>query len=380
MCKNNLSRFYYSFATFCLIVLLGSCSNTGKKGNGSLNVKGTFTNAENLPLIIEKLGATGFSAIDSVTTDEKGNFSVAIPEENIDFYRIKANQRSFVVFILDSISTLEMKGDANNLNVSAEISGSNDNVALIKLNKISGNYFIINDSLMGIWKNRPDTANELILRNKLQAEFENVQKRMAVDLKKFIDENGDSYAIISAVEFMSPDLHLDYYEKVYNLVNKKYANSEYVKGFSKRFLESKRLGIGSPAPEIALRNPVGETKSISQLKGKFVLIDFWASWCAPCRAESANMVRLYKKYKDKGFEIFGVSLDNDAEAWKKAIMTDELTWTHVSDLKNWESKVVPLYNIQSIPQTYLLDKNGVIVAKNLMGEALDKKIAELIGE
>ena len=114
------------------------------------------------------------------------------------------------------------------------------------------------------------------------------------------------------------------------------------------------------------------------MRGKYVLIDFWASWCGPCRKENPNVVRLYNQYKDKNFEIFGVSLDQDREKWLKAIQDDNLTWTHVSDLKFWQSAAAQLYNVNSIPATVLIDPQGKIVAKNLRGQALEDKVAQLI--
>lgn len=135
----------------------------------------------------------------------------------------------------------------------------------------------------------------------------------------------------------------------------------------------------SIAPEIALNNPEGLQIKLSSLKGKYVLIDFWASWCLPCRKENPNVVRLYNQYKDKGFTILSVSLDSDVNLWKAAIKTDGLIWpNHVSDLKGWESSMVKLYNFQSIPHTVLIDKEGKIVETGLRGESLEQKLKELI--
>lgn len=138
--------------------------------------------------------------------------------------------------------------------------------------------------------------------------------------------------------------------------------------------------IGSEkAPEIALPNPEGKIMKLSDLKGKYVLIDFWASWCTPCRRENPNVVKMYDKYKAKGFEIFSVSLDKDKEAWKRAIQSDNLKWKyHVSDLKQWESSVIPLYGIESIPYTILIDPKGNVVATNLRGAALEQKLSEVL--
>lgn len=139
------------------------------------------------------------------------------------------------------------------------------------------------------------------------------------------------------------------------------------------------IAVGMQAPELALPNPSGDTVRLSSLRGKYVLIDFWASWCKPCRLENPNVVRMYGKYKNKGFEILGVSLDGTREAWVKAIEADGLTWPHMSDLKLWRSIAAQTYDVHAIPHTVLVDPFGKVVALNLRGPALEAKLAELLG-
>ncbi|OFZ63179.1 MAG: hypothetical protein A3D92_04260 [Bacteroidetes bacterium RIFCSPHIGHO2_02_FULL_44_7] len=132
------------------------------------------------------------------------------------------------------------------------------------------------------------------------------------------------------------------------------------------------------APEIALKNPSGQEIRLSSLRGNYVLIDFWASWCAPCRQESPNVVRLYNKYKNKGFTVYSVSLDANAEAWKAAIVKDGLNWpNHVSDLLEWKSPMPQLYGFNSIPHTVLVNKEGKIIGTGLRGAALEQKLKEI---
>jgi peroxiredoxin len=138
--------------------------------------------------------------------------------------------------------------------------------------------------------------------------------------------------------------------------------------------------IGDEAPDFSAATPEGAAKSLKSLRGKVVLVDFWASWCGPCRRENPNVVAVYNKYKTKGFDVIGVSLDTDGAKWKSAIEADKLTWHHVSDLQGWKSAAAALYKVTGIPNTLLLDKNGVIIAKNLRGEALEQKLKEIFGE
>lgn len=138
------------------------------------------------------------------------------------------------------------------------------------------------------------------------------------------------------------------------------------------------LKVGQQAPDISLPNKEGKLMTLSSLRGKYILLDFWASWCGPCRYENPNVVRLFQQYKDKDFDILSVSLDNNQQAWFSAIDADGMVWNHVSDLKKWESAVIPVYQLDAIPMTYLLDKNGIIIGKNLRGEDLESKLASVI--
>jgi thiol-disulfide isomerase/thioredoxin len=144
--------------------------------------------------------------------------------------------------------------------------------------------------------------------------------------------------------------------------------------------EARSLMVGGTAPDFSQETPEGEMLTLSELRGKVVLLDFWASWCGPCRKENPNVVRVYEKYKDQGFEILSVSLDNKKDRWLQAIEKDKMDWHHVSDLKGWQNEVAQTYDVHSIPQTILLDPDGKILARNLRGRSLEAKLAELFGQ
>lgn len=169
------------------------------------------------------------------------------------------------------------------------------------------------------------------------------------------------------------------YKEVRDALKDRYADNDFVKHLDQKVRSA--VMVGMEAPDIVMADTTGAMRRLSDLRGRVVLIDFWASWCRPCRAENPNVVRLYRKYHDQGFEIFSVSLDNSADRWKAAINDDHLVWpNHVSDLRGWSSAAGRLYGVSSIPATVLLDRDGKVLARNLRGPALENKLKEIFGQ
>ena len=205
------------------------------------------------------------------------------------------------------------------------------------------------------------------------------QKQRQVYKDMFISDPSSPLAMYQLQRFAGWDINADEVDPLYNMLPGSWKNSSSGKQMAEKIDLSKRLGIGRVAPDFTQNDTSGTPVSLSSFRGKYLLLDFWASWCSPCRQENPNLVKAFRKYSARGFHVLGVSLDqpNGKEKWLKAIHDDGLTWTHVSDLQFWRNAVALQYGIQAVPQNYLLDPEGKILAKNLSGDELEKKLAEI---
>ena len=218
-------------------------------------------------------------------------------------------------------------------------------------------------------------------KRELSLQYQQEQTNQNVAVRKMIEQNTDALITAFLVTYFDNDIatYIDLFEAVENGLKSKYADNQFVQYVSTKVKST--LIAGREAPEIAMKDPNGKIRRLSDLRGNIVMIDFWASWCRPCRMENPNVVKLYKRYHRKGFEIYSVSLDKQRDQWLQAISQDGLEWdNHVSDLNGWTSSGGASYGITSVPSTVLVDRQGRIIARNLRGAELENKLREIFGE
>jgi len=330
-------------------------------------------------ILVQSLMSNSIETVDTIIPDADGCFTVGPNIPKIGFYRIFINNNNFVNLILEPNDTLLFSANVEDLEGSYVIEGNEEAQKLKELNDMLNAYVDKIDSLnnlVGIAKSQ-QYYNEVAF---LMSAQEELQMNTGKKMRAFVVGNSTYLASLSAVQKLDPDGDFELFVKVKDDLEPKIGGTELHKGLSDQIAVWKKAQIGSEMLDITLNNPEGEPIKLFEQLGEITLVDFWASWCRPCRGENPNIVKAYEKYKSKGFTVVGVSLDEDAELWKRAIKQDNLTWTHMSDLKLWNSAVVAQYNISSVPASFLVDKNGKILAKNLRGAALDLKLMQLLGE
>lgn len=214
--------------------------------------------------------------------------------------------------------------------------------------------------------------------NEIRAEFDKADSISSVKEAELIKAHSDSYVAPYILAGKMYNLDLKELQEKYNALGANAKASEYGKKIAERIEKLEAVAIGKVAPNFTQDTPEGKPLSLYDIKGKVKIIDFWASWCGPCRRANPEMVKLYKKFHPKGLEILGVSLDRNKADWEKAIADDHLDWNQVSDLQYWNNAAAQAYAVSSIPHIVILDENNVIVARNLHGEELENKIAELL--
>ncbi|MBK7909777.1 MAG: thioredoxin-like domain-containing protein [Candidatus Pollutiaquabacter aromativorans] len=364
-------RFLLLLITGFLSVLFACSSDTG----GPV-IRGQLGHAPNTTLLFQRIGESGEVTLDSVTTDADGKFSFRNPVTELDYYILRANPTNLLFLILRGGETVEINGDAQRLDETYSVKGSEDSESIRKLREYERK---LTDSLNSIYakaRNENPLGKDSV-GLKLQAAYSRSMEHFAQD---FIRQHNNSIASLSATKYLNQQQSLPLMSELEENLRKAYPDNKYARDFSALVQDLRKLPPGSLAPEIKLPGIDGQPLALSSLRGKVVLVDFWASWCQPCRMENPNLVRIYKKYRGDKFEILGVSLDRDAAAWKAAVVKDSLSWPQISELKMWESGFVKDYNIDAIPFSVLLDANGKIIAKGLRGEDLELKIREQLGK
>ena len=373
-------RYSLTFAIIIMMALIGCESdNSTSKTDYNTTVKGTIVGGSGQSLIFEMLHSNGVDQLDTITLNETGSFEFGADVKGQGFYRISLTQNNFIVLILSEGENISFSSSARALEQDYTVTGSPESERLQVFNRFVSKLFISSDSLAR--ESKIHQANRDVNAYMAASEFQqSLGLKRDGFIRNFVNENPGSLASLAAVENLNPDVDYQYYKKVADALKSKIPESPYFQNLNARVVELGKMAVGSVAPDITMATPEGGTLSLSELRGNIVLIDFWASWCRPCRAENPNVVRTYNQYHSKGFDVFSVSLDKSPDAWKRAILQDGLVWpNHVSDLRHWQSAAAKLYNVKGIPQTYLIDKEGVILAKNLRGPALEQKLAELFG-
>ena len=339
---------------------------TGK----ALTINGTVKSPPKDGMVtLQKLVDKQYADIDSTElTDGKFVFEVKVSEP--EFYRVVLFKKQ-AIFMLVTGQDLEIVADATIPEIPYTVKGSKDMDYFREVNRVVNQLRQETGKLKGqyVLAEKNKTGEAL----KIYQQLIELQKNGIVKVKGMIDTIQPSIAALYAANVLNPDEDFAYLKKLSDQLVKKYPNSRYVKRNADFLRSIEKLTIGQPAPEITLKSPEGNEVSLSSLKGKLVLIDFWASWCKPCRLENPNVVKVYKEYKDKGFEIYGVSLDKFKKQWTQAIEKDGLPWLHVLDDQSLASAD---YRVNAIPMTYLIDKEGNILAKNLRGDALRTRVAK----
>ncbi len=363
-----------------------AASSTKKTGNASKATTKTSTNTCNFVINGKLEGYSNYqirlyqyqynnsSFLDSVFTNDTGGFTFNKSLPNRSIVYVQYSSTTAVPLIVDngSIFNLTIHTKLNGLNY--DLSGVNTEKSLNIYNFLK-RFSRLNGELSNFETqiaNEQDPMKSYTLQ--MYAGMKQQELQSSIDSMILFRSPLESYFVLFN---FTEDQEPSQMKAIYTKMEPKETSSVYYKDLKGLYDAKKGVEIGEMAPDIDLPQPNGTNLKLSSLRGKVVLIDFWASWCGPCRAEFPNVKKVYAKYKDKGFEIYGVSLDKDKSSWVNSISSLGLDWKHVSDLKYWSCAPAKVYKVTGIPATVLIDKNGKVIAKNLRGEELEKKLEEL---
>ena len=315
--------------------------------------------------------------VDSTVLDEDQNFVIKAKSLSPEFYQIQIGQRSYIL-IAENGNEIQLKANLIDPGSNYELTGSEESDKLTDYNKITSAYSMQTGMLAEKYSGMitKDQNNKDAIITEFNQKSGEISKPFLEKSLQFIKDNKKSLTAFFAANIVMGMQDVSDYESDIIAYSKEalanYPNNKAIVFFAKQMETAARVAIGQPAPEIIALTPDGKSLKLSDYRGKYVLLDFWASWCAPCRQENPNIVKLFNSFKTKNFTVLGFSLDDNKDNWIKAIGDDNLTWDHVSELKQWDAPTAQLYNISAIPASFIINPEGVIIAKNLRGEALNE--------
>jgi peroxiredoxin len=380
---------------FIAVIIFTGCRNNIVEISGTLMkpVAGKY-------IYLEELKPEELKRVDSVLLTPQGNYSFKREVSSSTFYLLKINESNFLTMLLEPGDNLKMNSYFDSLSYPSSVSGSKDTELMVEYNFTLRQAIKRFSTLNTIYMDNMNNPELPAVIESLDSMAQSYLNDINVFTKSYIDKNITSLVSLVAlyqqiapnVYVMNPTQDMKYFTKVDSSLALNHPDNELVISLHEQIQQMEAsmkvapakttvVGEGNEAYDISLPTPEGDTIKLSSTRGSYVLLDFWASWCLPCRKESPNLVKAYNLYHKKGFQIYQVSLDKTREAWMKGIKDDQLDkWIHVSDVKYWNSVVVPLYKIESIPMNFLLDKEGRILASNLRGEQLEIKLAEIFNQ
>ncbi|MBY8961460.1 redoxin domain-containing protein [Flavobacterium sp. D11R37] len=378
---------------FLFLALSAAVISCNKLADNEYEITGSIEGSDfdGKKVVLEKQGAMGFEPVDTVVVENgKFTFKGTTEEPSLHFLSFETKPMEKANFILEN-GSINIKVNKDSIYRSVQ-SGTFNN------DKLNEYYDKTKANTAKVMKFQQDNTpvmmearktNDTVAMNRLNKEYKNLMADVEKTNKQFVKDNPKAYINIFIIRQLMSSADADQAEikELYNSLDESVKNTKDGKELGDTFKQieeqekaKENVGVGKKAPDFSAATPDGKMMSLKDAMGRVTIIDFWASWCKPCRMENPNVVAMYNELHGQGLNIIGVSLDKEADAWKKAIADDKLTWNHVSNLKFWEDPIAKQYGVQSIPATFVLDAEGNIVAKDLRGDQLKAKVKELLAK